>query len=159
MATPVTQYSSPDPSLSGLADFQQFVQYLITGTNYIIDNAAQVVYEFNLSQPGVLKQTNASYAEFQAFLLANPVTSVLPNPQVGAEGSFGFPYNFQSVPAAPSNVYDQSLRLLMQEMVQELRAVRLAVVELATQGGLAKSQDFDPQKYPSFESLNQPQWQ
>lgn len=150
MATAVTQYSSPDPSLIQNPNFGQFAQYLITGTSYILDNKAQILYEFNPAVPGVLEATNGSYAQFLSFLAANPVTSVLPNPNgpPGSPATFGFPYNFQSVPALPGNnlssVYDTNLREILENILLEVRAMRLATVSLALQGNMAVETDFDP---------------
>lgn len=150
MATPVTQYTSPDPSLSANPNFGSFTQYLITGTNYITDSKAQVVYEFQPTVPGVLTNTDGSYTQFLAYLTANPVTSTLPNPQGAAGGpaTFGFPYNFQNVPALPGNsltaVYDQRMFELLENILLELRSMRLATVSMAIQGGQADEADFDP---------------
>lgn len=150
MATNVVQYTSPDPSLSAFANFGQFVQYLITGTNYILDNMGQIVYEFDPNRLGVLENTGGSYAQFLGYLQANPVTRTLPNPNgpIGGPATFGFPYVFQSVPGLPSactsSVYDERLYELMENLLLEVRCMRLASVKLATEGGGATEGDFDP---------------
>lgn len=156
MATPVVQYSSPDPSLSQQANFGQFVQYLITGTNYILDNKAQLLYEFNPANLGVITATGAaggaSYTQFLAYLSANPVTSVLPNPNgpTGSPATFGIPYTQSQVPTQPSTatpiqtVYDPRLLELLENILLEVRGTRMAVVKLALEGGQAVETDFDP---------------
>jgi len=151
---PVIQYSSPDPSLSTYPNFGQFIQYLITGTNYILDSKAQLVYLFNPANLGVLEVSQGSYSEFLQYLLANPVTSVLPNPNGPPGGSFGFPYNFLSVPPLPSStiqsVFDNKNFELLEDILLELCSIRCAVVSLATQGGVATEQDFDPTRDAAF---------
>lgn len=153
MATPVTQYTSPDPSLISFPNFQSFVQYLITGTNYIVDYKAQIVYLFSPANPGVLNQTGPGndFTTFQAYLLANPVTSTLPNPNgpAGGPATFGFPYNFQQIPAAGTPVYDQSVLNALDALLLELRCMRLAMVKLATDGG-GHEEDFNPTRDPGF---------
>jgi len=150
MSTPVVQYYSPDPSLSTNAHFGQFIQYLITGTNYIVDQLAQVVYEFNPTVPGVLTQTAGSYTQFLAYLAANPVTSTIPNPNgpPGSASAFGFPYVFQSTPqlagTSLQSVTDTPLYQLLEKILAELIKTRLATWSLATQGNVASEADFDP---------------
>ncbi len=194
MSTPVTQYSSPDPSLYHYPDFGQFTQYLITGTNYIVDSQAQKVFLFTPPVPGqprprtfdgerfdgpypysdgprfdfphpedrfdgpypdehfprhgwgVLENTEGSYAEFMAFILANPVTSVLPNPNgpPGGPATFGFPYHLRSIPAPAIPVLDNAVINVLENILLELRCIRLATVKTAVQDGSAIESDFDP---------------
>ncbi len=184
MSTPVTQYSSPDPSLYHYADFGQFTQNLITGTNYIVDSKAEKVFlfkppvrgeygephrfdgpypdetRFDFPYPGyrdeprrfeyhgwgVLEDTEGSYAEFMAFILANPVTSVLPNPNgpPGGPATFGFPYHLRSIPAPAMPVLDNAVINVLENILLELRCIRLATVKTAVQDGSAIESDFDP---------------
>ncbi len=44
-----------------------------------------------------------------------------------------------------------SMNELMQELIMEVRAMRLAVAQIATEGGRCKEADFDPQ-YQNFQS-------
>ena len=182
MSTPVTQYTSPDPSLYHYPDFGQFTQYLITGTNYIVDNKAQKVYLFHppvrASYPeprrfddrfpypedrrldfpypedrgfdhyerGILEDTEGSYAEFMAFIQSNPVTSSLPNPNgpPGGPATFGFPYHLRTIPPPAFAVLDDAVVNMLENILLELRCIRLATVKTAVQDGTAVESDFDP---------------
>src|ERR1700730_18160702 len=81
MAAAVVQLSPVDTSLVSNPNYGLMTEYLITGTYYIVDNAAKIVYEFMGNIPGgSLIGTNASYTQFQAYLASQAHISVIPNP-------------------------------------------------------------------------------
>jgi hypothetical protein len=81
MAAAVQQLSPVDTSLVSNPNYGSMTEYLITGTYYVVDNRAQIVYEFELNTPGnALTNTNGSYASFQAYLASQAPITVIPNP-------------------------------------------------------------------------------
>lgn len=127
MATPVIQLIPVDPSLINNPDFGNMTEYVIPGqagvpgTYYIVDNLAQIVYEFANNTPGnPLINSNASYSQFQAFLAANP------------------PVVETNTASYPSTVTPQ------QEYIYLLRGMYTALVQLATSGNQSVPTDFYP---------------
>lgn len=121
MAVPVIQLVPTDPSLAQNPNFGSMAEYLVSGTYYIIDNLALIVYEFAQNIPGsALINTGASYSQFQAFLIANPpVTQV----------------NTASYPAVVSP---------QQEYIYLLRGMLVCLMQLATSGSQSVPTDFYP---------------
>lgn len=127
MATPVIQLIPVDPSLQSNPDFGNMTEYVIPGqagtpgTYYIVDNAAQIVYEFAQNIPGnPLINSNASYSQFQAFLAANPPTVQT------------------NTATYPPVVTPQ------QEYIYLLRGMLACLMQLATSGNQSVPTDFYP---------------
>ena len=121
MAVPVIQLIPTDPSLASNPNFASMTEYQISGTYYIVDNLAQIVYQFTNNIPGnSIYNAGGSYAQFQAFLLANPPT-------------------IQNNPASyPPVVTPQ------QEYIYLLRGMLVCLMKLATSGSDAVPTDFYP---------------
>lgn len=121
MATPVIQLVPTDPSLQNNPDFNSMTEYLISGTYYIVDNSAQVIYEFANNTPGnPIVATGGSYAQFIAFLAANP-------PVIQT--------NTATYPAVVSP---------QQEYIYLLRGILVACMQMATSGNQSVPTDFYP---------------
>lgn len=127
MATPVIQLIPVDPSLTNNPDFGSMTEYIIPGatgipgTYYISDNSAQIIYEFASNTPGnPLVNSNASYSQFQAFLVANPPT---------------IQTNTASYPAVVPP---------QQEYIYLLRGMLVCLMQLATSGSQSQPTDFYP---------------
>jgi hypothetical protein len=121
LAVPVIQLVPTDPSLTSNPDYNSMTEYLISGTYYIIDNAALVVYEFAQNIPGnAIVNTGASYSQFQAFLVANP------------------PITQTNTASYPVVVAPQ------QEYIYLLRGMFTALVQMATSGNQSVPTDFYP---------------
>lgn len=124
MANVVIQLVPVDPSLQGNTNFTSYTQYVINGTNYIIDNSALVVYEWaqNIVGPtSTIVNTGGSYTQFQSFLAANPPTTVT---------------NTANYPVAVTTTTEQTVLL---------RGILLALITMACSGSQAVPGDFYPQ--------------
>lgn len=132
MATQVIQLIPVDPSLQSNTDFASMAEYIIGGasgtgaggTYYVLDNKAQIVYEWSQNTPGpnnVLINTGGSYTQFLSFLVSNPPIIVT---------------NTASYPSTPVTANEQTVLL---------RGILLATAQLACQGALSDISDFYPQ--------------
>lgn len=123
VANTVIQLMPVDPSLATNPDFASMAEYIINGTYYVLDNLAQIVYEWSNNTPGpnnTINNTGGSYSQFLAFLAANPPvvqTNTASYPSVS--------------PIAP-------------EQTVLLRGILMALIELATSGGQSTPQDYYP---------------
>lgn len=157
MAIPVTQVSPVDYSLAGVPNYGSMTEFIISGTQYVLDNVAQVVYEFTsgkqgvqASGPGNLNKTNGSYALFETFLTLNPVTAVVapPPPTAPAAASpLGIAGNLVAATsplAINPAITDPAIVQLIDLQITFLRGIFLAVTSLAVQGGQADPTDFMP---------------
>ena len=135
MATQVIQLIPVDPSLQNNPDFASMAEYIIGGatgtgaggTYYVLDNMAQIVYQWSQNTPGpnnTLDNTGGSYSQFLAFLAANPPIIVT--------NTASYP---SSTPLAP-------------EQTVLLRGILLAVSNLATSGNQGDPRDYYPQNSP-----------
>ena len=127
MATSVIQLVPVDPSLAANPDFSSMAEYIITGTYYVVDNAAMIVYVWNENTPGpnnYLVESGGSYAQFQAFLASNP-------PVVQAN-----PANYPT-PTPSQN-----------EQTVLLRGILMSLISLATSGNNYVPGDFYPLNSP-----------
>lgn len=123
VANTVIQLIPVDPSLQNNPDFGGMQEYIINGTYYILDTLVQAIYEWSNNTPGPnnnLIATNGNWAQFQAFLQANPPvvqtnTASYPSPTV----------------AAP-------------EQTVLLRGILTALISMATSGNQSVPTDFYP---------------
>lgn len=123
MANTVIQLIPVDPSLQTNPDFGNMQEYLINGTYYVVDNLAQIIYGWNQNTPGPnnsLTNTGGSYAQFEAFLVANP-------------------------PVVQTNTANYpSPTVIAPEQTVLLRGILMALASMATSGGQAQPTDFYP---------------
>lgn len=120
-ATPVIQLIPTDPSLAQNPNFASMTEYQISGTYYIVDNLAMIIYQFTNNIPGnAIFNDGGSYSVFQAFLVANPPTIV------------------QNTASYPPVVTPQ------QEYIYLLRGMLVCLTQLATSGSQSVPTDFYP---------------
>lgn len=156
MAIPVVQVSPVDYSLAGVANYGSMTEYQISGSQYVLDNVAQVVYNFN-TENGVapsglasLDDTNGSYSLFQTFLSLNPVTSVVapPAPSAPAPASpLGIAANLMAATsplAINTAITDPAVIQRIDLQTTFLRGIFLALTQLACEGNRANPTDFMP---------------
>jgi len=123
VANTVIQLMPVDPSLQNNPDFASMAEYIINGTYYVLDNLAQIVYEWTENTPGpnnTIVGTGGSYAQFLAFLAANPPV-VQTNPA--------------SYPSAT---------VIAPEQTVLLRGMLLALIDIATSSGKSTPTDYYP---------------
>jgi hypothetical protein len=123
VANTVIQLIPVDPSLQTNVDYASMAEYIINGTYYVLDNLAQIVYEWSQNTPGpnnTITNTGGSYSQFLAFLASNP-------PVVQT--------NNASYPSAT---------IIAPEQTVLLRGILLALIELATSGGQSDPRDYYP---------------
>lgn len=123
MANTVIQLIPVDPSLQSNPDFGAMQEYIINGTYYVVDTAAQIIYLWSQNTPGPnnnLIFSEGSYTQFQAFLVANPPT---------------IQTNTASYPTVTVAAPEQTVLL---------RGILASLIVLVTSGGQAEPQDFYP---------------
>jgi len=153
VATNVTQVTPVDTTFVSHANYGNMREFQIPGqsaysesiTTYIIDDTAEVVYEFNFNND-TLDPTGGDYDAFIAFLAANAVTAtVAPPPAATATSAVlasSRPPTTAVSPAAASRVSDSDSQLVQKDILVTLRAMHAALVALVTEGGRYLPGDF-----------------
>lgn len=149
MATTVTQVTPVDASLAGNVNYAFFKEYIIGLVTYVFDSSAQVIYEF-VAGSGALTPTNGSYAGMIAFLVANPVSSVITPPPftpafnssvlaistdlLDATGVTSADSNGLIYSQTPGTLADQAVVQRLDILTQFIRGIYFMQLKMATEG-------------------------